>query len=149
MCNIDKEKIYNFLLSVDKDFPVPLSDKVNLSGYVDKLLRNNATIVCREYDGKIVGSVIGYTDNLSDNMAYISIVGVLNEYRGKGIANQLILEFLNICESKKIDAVHLYTHNTNNSAIRLYDKLGFNRMNNDNEDESRKDDVHLILKIGG
>ena len=69
-----KDRILEFLLKIDMDFPVPISEKQDLNMFAEKLY-NKATI-CAEFDGEmIVAMVAGYTENTINKTGYISIVG--------------------------------------------------------------------------
>lgn len=144
MEDISLKMIQSFLCTIDKDFPIHLSDKVNLDEYANKLYKN-ATICCKVNNGEIIGMVAGYTENIVDDMAYIALVGVKKEYRGRGIAPKLIEQFINISHNKKINKIHLYTDVSNISAMRMYEKLGFKLFNCNNE--SRPKDKHYIIEL--
>ena len=94
---------------------------------------------------EIVAAVAGYTDDLVENIAYISIVATRYDFRGNGLASRLLREFVDVCRKKKIDAVHFYVAPTNAAALRLYERLGFVRWACPNE--SRPDDIHMIYYI--
>ncbi len=142
---IDAQLIEEFLISVDKLFPVPLSQKQNLKNFARKL-DEKATIFTACEEGKIVSMVAGYTDNIVDSMAYISIVASLPCTQGKGYASSLVKDFIKACEKKAIKAIHLYTTPNNIVAIKMYKKLGFVEWIMPNE--PRPDDLHLIYYIG-
>ncbi|MBQ8739410.1 MAG: GNAT family N-acetyltransferase [Clostridia bacterium] len=142
---IDTQKIEEFLTSVDKLFPVPLSKKQNLKDFARKL-NEKATICTACEDNKIVSMVAGYTEDIVDNMAYISIVASLPNTQGRGYASSLVKKFIQICKEKTINAIHLYTAKTNVVAIKMYRKLGFIEWKIPNE--PRIDDLHLIYYIG-
>ena len=72
---VSLDMIEAFLLDVDMDFPIPLSDKVILNEYAVKLYEK-ATLCCEIDNGTIVGMVAGYTENIINDMAYIALVGV-------------------------------------------------------------------------
>ncbi len=144
MNTLEKEALYKFLLSVDQAFPIPLSCKVDLWEYTCKLVQK-ATLCIKTQGEGIVGLVAGYTEDLIDNMAYIAVAAVAEKERKKGIARELIVEFINICRQKQIERIHLYAVSTNIAALKLYDSLGFEVFTL--EDEVRPMDVHLILKI--
>lgn len=137
-------QLEHFLREVDRDFPVPLSQKQELSAFARKLLEK-ATLceICR--DGEIQSLVAGYTENLTEGKAYISLVATLAKARGKGYAQQLIGQFLQICREKRIPAVHLYTVPANTAAVNLYRKLGFEAYIIDGE--PRPGDAHLIIYL--
>ena len=150
MINVKKEdknnveKIEEFLNTVDEYFPIPLSQKQNLKALSLKLYEKG-TVVTREENGKIVSMLAGYTDNLENNLAYISVVATEKNAQGKGYSKALLNEFLQICKDKGVSAVHLYTTKGNATAIRLYESVGFVEYKPDNE--PRPDDLHLICYI--
>lgn len=141
---VDLCLLERFLNKVDKTFPVALSDKQDLHVFAHKLA-DKATL-CVEYSNdEIVSMVAGYTDNLPDDKAYISVVATAPEGRGRGLASGLVKEFISVCKDKNINAVHLYTDSSNTGAIRMYEKIGF--VPYIVQDEIRPDDVHLIYYI--
>jgi len=108
-------------------------------------LYEHATIFFVEQDGKIAAMVAGYTDNVENDMAYISLLATREEYRGQGYAKRLVNEFLECAKNKNLSATHLYAVETNERAVQLYYKLGFEKYMP--EMEPRKDDLHLIFRV--
>ena len=137
-------QIEAFLQAADQSFPVPLSEKQDLSAYARKLYEH-ATLCTACKGDRIVSMVAGYTENLTGDWAYIAIVATLPEGRGQGTARRLVQEFIQICAQKQIRAVHLYAVPENTAAVRLYQTLGFRTLQLD--DEPRKVDAHLIYDI--
>ena len=146
MQKLEFQEVLQFLRAVDLSFPVPLSHKQDLETLARKFCEK-ATLCTAKEQGKIVSLVAGYTENLTDNMAYVSVVATLPEGRGKGYAQKLMKQFLDICKTKNIRAAHLYTDKGNVAAIALYKKLGFVPYVADNE--PRPEDVHLIYFLNG
>ncbi len=146
MQKLEFEEVLQFLKAADLSFPVPLSHKQDLETLARKFCEK-ATLCHIQENGETVALVAGYTENLTDNTAYISVVATLPEARGKGYAQKLITQFLDICHTKNIGAAHLYTDKSNAGAIALYKKLGFVAYNADNE--PRPEDVHLIYFLNG
>lgn len=144
MNNLTKKNIEDFLKEVDGTFPVPLSKKQNLKDFAKKLYEK-ATLTVKCEGEKILSMAAGYTDNTPDNKGYLSIVATLNSSQGKGYAKKLVKEFIDICEKKGLDAVHLYAVKENIAAVSMYEKLGFSEYIADNE--TRPYDLHLIYRI--
>ena len=142
--SINHDLLLDFLKSVDKSFPTPLSEKQSLNVLTNKFLKS-ATLCAEFADNRIISLVAGYTENLTNNTAFISVVATLEGYHGQGVATKLIKEFIDVCIKKKIDAVHLYAVESNTVAVNMYKKFGFTEMII--EDEPRKDDLHLIYYI--
>lgn len=134
-------QIEEYLAAVDSMFPVPLSEKQNLTEFAQKLYEK-ATLCTVLKDGKIVAMLAGYTEALENGMAYISIVATRKEAQGKGYAATLLKEFLEICKKKNIKAVHLYAVRENLPAVQLYKRFGFREWKPENE--VRPEDLHLI-----
>ncbi len=139
-----EEKILEFLKNVDADFPTPLSHRVDLAEYVKKLIEK-ATLCVIEENNKIVSLVAGYTKNTDNRIGYITVVGTLQQFRGKGYGARLVNEFIEKCRQNHLLGVHLHTEQENFSAIRLYKKLGF--VDYCVENETRPNDCHLVYWI--
>jgi len=75
-------------------------------------------------DGRMVGFIAG-DPRREQGMAWIATLGVLPEYRRRGIARQLLLE----CE-KRLQAarLRLCVRLDNTAAIRLYEQEGYARV---------------------
>ena len=142
--NLTVEQILTFLREVDGDFPTPLSQKQDLLVFSRKL-SEKATICSVVSEERILAMVAGYTENVVDRLAYISIVATVEDAKGRGYASRLVKEFIDLATKKDLEAVHLYTAPSNEIALRMYEKLGFVRWIR--SDELRPDDVHLICWI--
>lgn len=141
---ISRELVLSFLEEVDRSFPVPLSHKQNLENLADKFIEN-ATICAEIENNEICSMVVGYTNNVVNHMAYISVVATRHEYQGQGRALKLVREFSEIALAEGLTAVHLYSDSRNETAIRMYERIGFERYVVPNE--PRPKDAHLILKL--
>ena len=139
-----EKQIEIFLNKVDRLFPVYLSEKQNLCEFAYKL-RNKATICAKLENGEIMSAVCGYTENVVNNAAYISIVATIPEAQGKGYASELVTQFIEIARNKGVDYVHLYAVPDNVGAMKLYKSLGFEEVILENE--PRPHDAHLIYYI--
>lgn len=138
------DMLLDFLISVDKDFPTPLSEKVNLHEWTEKLL-NRAVLCYTEIEGQIASAVAGYTENLVDGVAYITMVATRAAFRGRKLAYKNVKDFIEICRDKNISAVHLYVASGNETARKMYCSLGFVEYRIQNE--PRPDDIHLIYYV--
>ncbi len=74
-------------------------------------------------DGRLVG-FIACDIRRSENTAWISTVGVLPEYRSKGIGEKLLRE---VEELLDVASIRLSVRASNQSAIRLYQRLGYHQ----------------------
>jgi ribosomal-protein-alanine N-acetyltransferase len=75
-------------------------------------------------DGEMVGFVAGDIKR-SERLAWIATIGVLPEYRGRGIGAAL----LRACEEKlEVPVIRLVVRQSNQTAIRLYERFGYAMM---------------------
>lgn len=95
--------------------------------WIDKsILGELATdIIIRKIDDKIVGFTTLSRKN--KHLADISLVAVDSNYRGQGIAKELIDKTLFIAKERKYEKVQVVTQLINEPANNLYIKSGFNR----------------------
>jgi len=72
-------------------------------------------------DGQMVGFVAGEIKH-SERLAWIATIGVLPEFRGRGLGSAL----LRACEEKlDVPVVRLVVRASNVTAIRLYERFGY------------------------
>lgn len=73
--------------------------------------------------------IIGYIGlNVVLDEGYLLNVAVKKEYRKKGVATKLFDELFNLAEIKKLSFITLEVRESNSSAIKLYEKLGFDKI---------------------
>ncbi len=138
------EKIERFLREVDHDFPIYLSDKTRIEELALKY-HDKATLCCALYGENIIAMVSGYTKNTKGHLGYISLVAVSRAFRHRGLASRLIRQFMERGRDDGLSAVHLYTHASNQNAINMYYKLGFEKYHL--AEEPRPDDIHFIFYL--
>jgi RimJ/RimL family protein N-acetyltransferase len=94
---------------------------------IEKILsQNKSTLFVAESDDRLVGFISALGGNLKRNQhsAYL-VLGVLEEYQGKGIATQLINQICAWAKEKEISRLELTVIKTNFKAFNLYRKMGF------------------------
>lgn len=138
-----KDEILLFLQKVDSLFPIKLSDKTDLTTLSEKII-SLGTYFSISDNKNIVGLITGYNNDEENHKAYISVLAVLPEYQGKGYASELLSKFTKDCQKKKINRIELYTHKTNENAIKLYKKNGFLI---DENNKSRPNDIKFYKDL--
>jgi ribosomal-protein-alanine N-acetyltransferase len=86
-----------------------------------------------ELDGKVVGYIMCKIEFGFSNFhklgfvkkGHVVSVAVLEEHRGKGLGNALMQEATAGMSARKSDEVYLEVRVSNESAVKLYEKLGF------------------------
>lgn len=131
----DKDILFNFLVKIDKDFGIPLSNKIDLEFYAVRLL-NKGYVLAIEENGYIV-SVLGfYCNNFQQRTAYLPLLGTIKEACGKGYARLLIVEMIKICQ--QVGMAKICCNSINPIAVHLYKSIGFIEISREKEGEFNK-----------
>ena len=93
-------------------------------------------LLVAELEGEVVGSVVLYPakidayDGLVDLLDYpeIRMLAVAPQLRSKGVAEALVNECIHIAKEKGFQHIGLHTADFMTSAMRLYERLGFERL---------------------
>lgn len=77
-------------------------------------------------DGRVVGYVVADTvPNAGRTLGHVKDIAVHPDYRGRGIGAQLLGSALTVMREKRASRVRLEVRESNDSAIRLYRRFGF------------------------
>lgn len=117
-------EIAEHLARCDADFVPPLSSRVEISNYAQKIA-NNATQFEAWSTGTLVGLAAVYCNNKEKRTAYITSISVLKAWAGKGIAACLMNRCIEHAKALGMKQVSLEVAEENTPAIRLYEKNGF------------------------
>lgn len=112
----DLNKLYQYILEHDNDFIPPISSKVVIKDYAEKLIRHGNVILCSLGD-KIIGIAAFYCN--SDDFAFLSYLSVDKQYRNQGVANELVRRMIKHCETTPVSGIKTSTWK-NNKAIEFY-----------------------------
>lgn len=118
----DFNMLFAFMQKVEKDFVVPLSKKVNLKNYVNKLLFNGCVLAIID-NNEMLSCRAFYCNDLEHKIAYGSFMSTLSKAQGKGYAKLLIKEMIRICHEKGFHSI--ISASINPKAIALYKSMGY------------------------
>lgn len=117
-------KIAEHLSQCDANFVPPLSSRVGINDYAQKIAIKAVRFEAWS-DGTMVGLVAVYCNDQETGIAYITSVSVLESWTGNGIAACLINQCVKHATSSGIRQISLEVASANMPAIRLYEKSGF------------------------
>lgn len=140
--DIDLDTLVKFLRQEDNAFPIPLSKKIDILDYARKIHKHGKSLAYMD-NGKVVGLALYYDNNQQSKTAYLSMIAVLKEYQGRGIASILLDAFLRSSRHSGMLTAELFTHRANTYAINLYEKFGFNP----STDSARPDDIKYTMTL--
>jgi len=121
---MSRSELVEALKTLGDLLPDPLSERVNIAEYAEKLLKF-AEIFYAKSENRIIGMVALYANDMQTRIAHIPLVVVANQYQHKGVGKELMLQAIALAKSRDMDSVWLYVHKENGHAIDFYYKLGF------------------------
>ncbi len=139
---ISKSELEEFFAAVDGDFPVRLSERVNIGEWCEKLL-SNGTVCAEAIDGELAAVVAGYANNHEEKNGYIAVAAVKRNFRRRGLGAAAVSKFIKKAGDAGMETVYLYVHKSNGAAIRMYKGIGFKEVESD-----RTDSLRLSVRCG-
>lgn len=122
----DAAEIARHLRACDATCVPPLQGRVDIEGFATKIASRARRIEAWQGD-TLVGMVAGYCDRPGTGAAFVTRVSVLPAWHHRGIASKLLAGFVRHAECSGFNEVVLEVYDANLSAIRLYEKAGFER----------------------
>ena len=118
-----RQRIAKHLLLCDADFIPPLSGRVEIRYYAQKIV-SKATRFEAWSGHTLIGLVAVYCNDQARS-AFITSVSVLREWTGKGIAANLMKQCIERSKASGMQKISLEVAGENAPAIRLYGSCGF------------------------
>lgn len=119
----DASQLLTHLRAADAGFKPPLSSRVNLAAYADKLIASARRVEAWQ-DGTLVGLIAVYAND-PPRGGFITNVSVLPSHHGRGIAGELLVRTLALATELGLPRLRLEVHADNTAALALYRRHGF------------------------
>ncbi len=120
------------IIQVERPFdPTLRKEKIHYHDFKAILLDSNAVVVVAEIAGEVIACGYAQIRTAKDYLqhthyAHLGAMFVREDHRGKGINALIINALMEWVKTKGITEVRLEVYADNLSAIRAYEKLGFN-----------------------
>lgn len=118
---ISTEKLCDYLNRIDINFSPKLSSRINLYNLAEKI--NKLGHYHYIYDNNKIAAFLSYY--LNNEYAYINIVNVDPNFRGKGLANKILESMILTAKSTECKLIKLEVSKDNITALKLYKSSGF------------------------
>lgn len=99
-------------------------DVDDFDNYVNKI-KNKAELVAHIIEGVCVGFIAFYANDETQENAFITMVMIRSDMRGRKIAGSLLIAVLENLKSRGFKNCNLEVKENNVNAIKLYESLGF------------------------
>lgn len=116
-----KKSIAYFAQTIFSD----LENRVDsIDKYAEKIYENGKCILCRK-NSEMIGIAAFYCNDFKTKSGYITLIGLLPSYQGKGIGKELLKFCCNTMFSCGMCKVKLEVSKSNKTAIKFYEINGF------------------------
>lgn len=132
------DAIAGLLWACDRDFDPPLSSRVEIGAYAQRLHANAERFEVSEASA-LVGLVAIYCNDPAGQAAFVSNVSVAQRRRGQGIADALLTEAIAYASAQGFATITLEVGPLATAAQALYIKQGF-------EPKIRDADTHVYRR---
>ena len=129
---INEQNLYEILTILDNDFNGRLSNIKDLKLYSNKLIKNSILISAHD-NNLLIGICAFYANDLTSKTAFLSMLGVIPEYRQFKIATQLLKKSILYLKQNNFKNYKLEVYKNNLIAQNFYKKFGFEKINEDDE----------------
>lgn len=121
---INHDELVCLLKELGDLLPDPLSDRIDLRAYADKLIQF-ADLEFAIADHQPIGIVALYANDLINFVSHIPLVSLKKEYHQQGIGKRMMLNAILFAKNKGMKRLWLHVHQENTHAINFYKSLGF------------------------
>ena len=121
-----QKEIVAHLRLCDSSFSPPLSDRVDIEKYAAKIV-NHAIRFEAWSDDRLIGLLAAYCNDEENSSAFVTSVSVIEEWRGRRVACDLLSRFIQHAKAAKVSKISLSVGRTSDNAIQLYNKFGFEK----------------------
>lgn len=137
-----KEFIKEYILQYDNDFYEPLSARVDMEAFSQKLSDLSTTFVIYK-DGEVAGLICSYFYDPVSKAGFITLVHTKHEYRGLHLSLHLLNAVKEYARKHGFEEITLFVSKQQTSAYQLYSRHGFNVLS---EEENGRCKMECELK---
>lgn len=119
-----KAFIKDYVLQYDTDFYVPLSTRVEMEAFSQKLSDLSTTFIVFK-DGEVAGLICSYFYQPETKKGFITLVHTKHEYRGQHLSLPLLDTVKQYAKERGFERIGLFVSKQQTSAYNLYSRHGF------------------------
>ena len=137
-----KEFIKDYILQYDNDFYEPLSARVDMDAFSQKLSDLSTTFVIYK-NASVAGLICSYFYDPASKAGFITLVHTKHEYRGQHLSLYLLNAVKEYARKHGFERITLFVSKQQTSAFQLYSRHGFNVLS---EEENGRCKMECELK---
>lgn len=116
--------IKEYILQYDNDFFEPLSSRIDMNGFSQKLSDLSLTFIIYK-DAAVAGLICSYFYDPANKVGFITLVHTKHEYRGQHLSLHLLNTVKEYARRNGFERIALFVSKQQKSAFQLYSRHGF------------------------
>lgn len=126
----DYEKINEIMIFCANSFYNQSINSVEKISELAKKFSDSAMFVIAKINNDVAGFTAFYCNDIKTKIAYLSMIIIVERYKGKGIGRLLLNNCIDLCNKYEMSKLRLEVNVNNNTAIKFYLKNGFTHIGN-------------------
>jgi len=119
---------YNILVAFEDCFPYLKEKVTSLFEYAQKVINCGNVLLAME-NGKVIGLCAFYDNDETQNVGYITLIGVKKDYRNRQVGRALLTECEEVMKTKGMKSIKLEVDNDNVAKF-FYMHMGYKTSEN-------------------
>jgi len=138
------DHVASFIRMHEKAFDPPISDRVDIDGFLDKVKKEAVKFIARDVVAEMaLGLAILYATPNKYDYAYLTFIAVTK--KSCGIGSALLERTISYCEQVGMMGIKTQTWTENELALKMYKKFGFKIFEYSNNRRGGGESVILCL----
>ena len=118
------ESLIKYFKLLNNSFEPRLDTYIDIEKYAQKLLENAHVVILKD-DDEFIGLYALYVNNFDEKIAYLSSIGVLEQFKGKQYSTRLIEDAISRAKITGMHQIKLEVMTKYDRAINFYKKFNF------------------------
>lgn len=140
-----RTRLLTLMEELDTSYIPPISSITDIGTYCDKLI-TYAEVFVIKHKGDDFGFIAVYANDQEKHCAFISSIGIKQEFRGCGMGGLLINRAVEVARKQGMQRIRLEVNCYNDAAMELYRRYRFSKIPSSVQDKVQ-DSVVLEKKI--
>lgn len=142
----DLQKINSLIKDSDLEFSPPLSERVKIDNYVQKVFKQGE-IYIYQVEKEIKGILLIYINDSLEYKSYLSLILVKKDFRKnkENIGGKLVLYWIELAKTRNFKLLEFEVASNKKKLISWYESFGFSTISSHNRNNSKCDLMKMKL----
>lgn len=122
-----RTRLVSLITELDASYIPPINAITDIETYCDKLITYAEVFIAKQKE-RDFGFIAVYANDQEQHRAFISSIGIKQEFRRNGMGTLLINRAVEVAREKGMIEIRLEVNRHNDAALELYHRYGFSKI---------------------